>query len=72
MREVKLAEELPTELEELRSHVAGAQEEHVTEAGKLVAVIPCSEIAEKKLPYVCLGCFIHTYSNNMINRFQVQ
>jgi hypothetical protein len=39
MREVKLAEELPTELEELRSHVARAQEEHVAEAGKLVALV---------------------------------
>jgi hypothetical protein len=32
-------------------------------------VIPRSVIAETKPPYVCLGCFIHTYSNNMINRF---
>jgi hypothetical protein len=32
-------------------------------------VIPCSEIAETKPPYVCPGCFIHTYSNNMINKF---
>jgi hypothetical protein len=35
-------------------------------------VIPRSEIAEMKPPYVCPGCFIHTYSNNMINRFHVQ
>jgi hypothetical protein len=35
-------------------------------------VIPRSEIAETKPPYVCPGCFIHTYSNNMINRFHVQ
>jgi hypothetical protein len=32
-------------------------------------VIPRSEVAETKPPYVCPGCFIHTYSNNMINRF---
>jgi hypothetical protein len=25
-----------------------------------------------KPPYVCPGCFIHKYSNNMINRFHVQ
>jgi hypothetical protein len=35
-------------------------------------VIPHSEIVETKPPYVCPGCFIHTYSNNMINRFHVQ
>jgi hypothetical protein len=35
-------------------------------------VIPRSEIAETKPPYVCPGCFIHTYSNNMINRFHAQ
>jgi hypothetical protein len=35
-------------------------------------VIPRSEIAGTKPPYVCPGCFIHTYSNNMINRFHVQ
>jgi hypothetical protein len=35
-------------------------------------VIPHSEIAGTKPPYVCPGCFIHTYSNNMINRFHVQ
>jgi hypothetical protein len=35
-------------------------------------VIPRSEIVGTKLPYVCPGCFIHTYSNNMINRFHVQ
>jgi hypothetical protein len=35
-------------------------------------VIPRSEIAGTKPPYVCSGCFIHTYSNNMINRFHVQ
>jgi hypothetical protein len=34
-------------------------------------VIPRSEIARTKPPYVCPGCFIHTYSNNMINRFHV-
>jgi hypothetical protein len=27
-------------------------------------VIPHSEIAGTKPPYVCPGCFIHTYSNN--------
>jgi hypothetical protein len=36
------------------------------------AVIPCSEIAEMKPPYVCPGCLIHTYSNNMINRCHIQ
>jgi hypothetical protein len=35
-------------------------------------VIPRFEIAGMKPPYVCPGCFIHTYSNNMINRFHVQ
>jgi hypothetical protein len=34
-------------------------------------VISCSEIAGTKPPYVCPGCFIHTYSNNMINKFHV-
>jgi hypothetical protein len=28
--------------------------------------------SETKPPYVCPGCFIHTYSNNMINRCHVQ
>jgi hypothetical protein len=37
-----------------------------------IFVIPCSEIAGTKPPYECPGCFIHTYSNNMINRFHVQ
>jgi hypothetical protein len=37
-----------------------------------VVVIPRSEIAGTKPPYVCPGCFTHTYSNNMINRFYVQ
>jgi hypothetical protein len=32
-------------------------------------VIPHSEIVGTKPPYVCPGCFIHTYSNNMITRF---
>jgi hypothetical protein len=36
------------------------------------AVIPHSEIAETKPPYVCPGYFIYTYSNNMINRCHVQ
>jgi hypothetical protein len=35
-------------------------------------VKPRSEIAGMKPPYVCPECFIHTYSNNMINRFHVQ
>jgi hypothetical protein len=35
-------------------------------------VIPHSEKAGTKPPYVCPGCFIHTYSNNMINRFHIQ
>jgi hypothetical protein len=35
-------------------------------------VIPRSEIVGTKPPYVCPGCFIHTYSNNMINKFHVQ
>jgi hypothetical protein len=48
------------------------------ESGSLVSaedsrsVIPRSEIVGTKPPYVCPGCFIHTYSNNMINRFHVQ
>jgi hypothetical protein len=36
-----------------------------------IIVIPRSEIAGTKPPYVCPGCFIHTYSNKMINRFHV-
>jgi hypothetical protein len=35
-------------------------------------VIPRSEIAGTKPPYVCPGCSNHTYSNNMITRFHVQ
>jgi hypothetical protein len=35
-------------------------------------VITRSEIVGTKPPYVCPGCFIHTYSNNMITRFHVQ
>jgi hypothetical protein len=38
----------------------------------LASVIPRSEIAGTKPPYMCPGCFTHTYSNNMINRFHVQ
>jgi hypothetical protein len=37
-----------------------------------LGVVPHSEIAGTKRPYMCPGCFIHTYSNNMINRFHVQ
>jgi hypothetical protein len=36
------------------------------------SVIPRSEIVGTKPPYVCPGCFIHKYSNNMISRFHVQ
>jgi hypothetical protein len=35
-------------------------------------VIPHSEIMEMKPPYMCLGCLIHTYSNNMINICHIQ
>jgi hypothetical protein len=35
-------------------------------------VIPRFEIGGTKPLYVCPGCFIHTYGNNMINRFHVQ
>jgi hypothetical protein len=35
-------------------------------------VTPHSEISETKPPYVCPGCLIHTYSNNMINRCHIQ
>jgi hypothetical protein len=35
------------------------------------SVIPRSEKAEMKPPYVCPGCLNHTYSNNMINKFHV-
>jgi hypothetical protein len=44
----------------------------VEEEEKAEAVIPCFEIVGTKPPYVCPGCFIHTYSNNMINKFHVQ
>jgi hypothetical protein len=37
----------------------------------MLTIIPRSEIAETKPPYVCPGYFIHTYSNNMINRCHV-
>jgi hypothetical protein len=37
-------------------------------SNRMVFVTPRSEIAEMKPPYVCPGCLIHTYSNNMINR----
>jgi hypothetical protein len=47
---------------------AAAHQQH----SAAMAVIPRSEIAGTKPPYVCPGCFIHTYSNNMINRFHVQ
>jgi hypothetical protein len=35
-------------------------------------VTPRFEIAETKPPYVCLGCLIHTYTNNMINMCHIQ
>jgi hypothetical protein len=38
----------------------------------MLDVIPCSEIAGTKPPYVCPGCSNHTYSDNMITRFHVQ
>jgi hypothetical protein len=37
-----------------------------------ISVILRSEIAGTKPPYVCPGCFIHKYSNNMINKLHVQ
>jgi hypothetical protein len=45
--------------------------EHMTRS-KVINVIPRSEIAETKPPYVFPGCFIHTYSNHMINRCHIQ
>jgi hypothetical protein len=39
-----------------------------TTSNRMVFVTPRSEIAETKPPYVCPGCLIHMYSNNMINR----
>jgi hypothetical protein len=39
---------------------------------EFTVVISRSEIAGMKPSYVCPGCFIHTYSNNMINIFHVQ
>jgi hypothetical protein len=35
-------------------------------------VTPRSEIAKTKPSYVCPGCLIHTYSNNMINICHIQ
>jgi hypothetical protein len=35
------------------------------------SVTPRSDIAGTKPPHMCPGCFIHTYSNNMINIFHV-
>jgi hypothetical protein len=49
-----------------------SKEEGVTSDEEYVDVIPRSEIAGTKPPYVCPGCFIYTYSNNMLNRFHVQ
>jgi hypothetical protein len=50
--------------------------EYIRKIGELMCkkdvVIPRSEIEGTKPPYVCPRCFIHTYSNNMINRFHVQ
>jgi hypothetical protein len=46
--------------------------EHRLYAKLSKCVIPCSEIAGMKPTYVCPGCFLHTYSNNMINRVHVQ
>jgi hypothetical protein len=40
--------------------------DHLAMMTRSTNVIPHSEIAETKPPYVCPGCFIHTYSNNMI------
>jgi hypothetical protein len=34
-------------------------------------VTPRSEVAETKPPYMCSGCLIHTYSNNMINKCHI-
>jgi hypothetical protein len=45
--------------------------EHMTRS-KVINAIPHSEIAEMKPPYVFPGCFIHTYSNHMINRCHIQ
>jgi hypothetical protein len=39
---------------------------------KEMDVVPYSEKAEMKPPYICLGCLNHTYNNNMINRCHVQ
>jgi hypothetical protein len=35
-------------------------------------VVPRSEKAETKHPYMCPGCSNHTYNNNMINRCHIQ
>jgi hypothetical protein len=51
---------------------AGHLDEFCFRQKRIESVIPCSEIEGTKPPYVCAGCFIHTYSNNMINRFHVQ
>jgi hypothetical protein len=49
------------------------EDDESTEEDSMVgSVIPRSEIEGTKPPYVCPGCFIHTCSNNMINRFHVQ
>jgi hypothetical protein len=39
--------------------------------GQQLAVIPHSEKAGMKPPYVCPGCSNHTHGNNMINRCNV-
>jgi hypothetical protein len=44
---------------------------HAVGNGTILSVIPRSKIAGTKPPYVCPGCFIHTYSNKMINIFHV-
>jgi hypothetical protein len=53
-------------------HLLGLLPLILVEDADSIFVIPYSEIAGTKPPYVCPGCFIHTYSNNMINRFHVQ
>jgi hypothetical protein len=56
----------------LDSPVYGKVTLHLLAISPTKVVIPRSEKAEMKPPYVCPGCSNHTYSNNMINRHHVR
>jgi hypothetical protein len=49
-----------------------AEAPQVTTSSTATVVIPRSENVEPKLLYMCPGCSNHMYSNNLINRCNVQ